>query len=232
MGRFDELKERVYRCNMEIPKRGLALYTWGNVSAYDRALGAVAIKPSGVSYDALKSSDIVVMDIDGNVLEGALNPSSDTKTHLVLYRNFSSVGGIVHTHSTYAVGWAQSCQPLTIYGTTHADHLVHDVPCTAVMDDAKISGDYEEETGNQILECFRNLSFEEIEMVLVACHGPFTWGATPEKAIYNAVVLEELAKMAVITRTVRADTPSLKKTLRDKHYFRKHGANAYYGQAR
>jgi len=232
MGKFDDLKERVYRCNMEIPQRGLALYTWGNVSAYDRELGAVAIKPSGVAYNVLKSSDIVVMDIDGRILEGSLNPSSDTKTHLVLYRKFATVCGIVHTHSTYAVGWAQSCLPLTIYGTTHADHLVHDVPCTAVMDDVKIAGDYEEQTGNQILECFENLSFEEIEMVLVACHGPFTWGATPEKALYNAVVLEELAKMAFITHTVRADTPPLKKTLRDKHYYRKHGANAYYGQSK
>ncbi len=230
MGSYDELKQRVYLCNMEIPKHNLAIYTWGNVSACDRNQGVIAIKPSGVSYDTLRAEDMVVLDLEGNVIEGTMNPSSDTKTHLVLYRQFASVGGIVHTHSTYAVAWAQTCLPLTIYGTTHADHLVSDIPCTAVMDDAKIAGDYEEETGNQILDAFRDLSPELIEMVLVACHGPFTWGKTPEKAIYNAVVLEELAKMAFITRTIRGDTPPLKQTLRDKHYYRKHGEGAYYGQ--
>ncbi|MBN2435533.1 MAG: L-ribulose-5-phosphate 4-epimerase AraD [Spirochaetes bacterium] len=231
MGRYDKLKEQVYLCNMEIPRKGLALYTWGNVSAYDPDNGAIAIKPSGVSYDELKPSDIVVLDIDGRIIEGTMNPSSDTATHLVLYRNFPSVRGIVHTHSTYATAWAQTCLPLTIYGTTHADHLAADVPCTEVMADERIQGNYEEETGNQIVDAFKNMSYSDIEMVLVACHGPFTWGVTPEKAVYNAVVLEELARMAFITHTIRPDTPALKKSLCDKHYFRKHGKDAYYGQS-
>lgn len=230
MGQYDDIKQQVYLSNMDIPRHKLAIFTWGNVSACDRARGIVAIKPSGVSYEALRAEDIVVLDLEGRVIEGSMRPSSDTRTHLVLYRNFSSVCGIVHTHSTYAVAWAQSRRPIPIYGTTHADHLVYDVPCTAVMADDKIAGDYEEETGHQILETFENLSYEEIEMVLVACHGPFTWGANAGKAIYNAVVLEELAKMAFITHAIDPQTPPLKKTLCDKHYYRKHGKNAYYGQ--
>ncbi|MDA3900197.1 MAG: L-ribulose-5-phosphate 4-epimerase AraD [Spirochaetes bacterium] len=230
MSAYRQLQERVWQANMEIPKRGLAQYTWGNVSAADRELGVIAIKPSGVDYDDMKIKDIVILDLDGNIIEGKLNPSSDTKTHVVLYKNFLSVCGIVHTHSTYAVGWAQTCTDLKIFGTTHADHLVTNVPCTDVMSDKQITGNYEEETGNQIIETFKDLSYEEIEMVLVACHGPFTWGKTPEKAVYNAVVLEELARMAFITQTLRPDTPVLKKTLREKHYKRKHGDDAYYGQ--
>lgn len=230
MGSYSELQDRVYEANMEIPKRNLAQYTWGNVSAADRDRGIMAIKPSGVSYDDLKAEDIVVMDLEGKVIEGRMNPSSDTKTHLVLYNHFLSVCGIVHTHSTYAVGWSQTCLPLRIYGTTHADHLVHDIPCTDIMSDEKIKGDYEEQTGMQIVETFKDLSYEEIEMVLVACHGPFTWGKTPEKAVYNAVVLEELARMAFITRSIRPDTPPLKAALCEKHYYRKHGSGAYYGQ--
>ena len=184
---------------MEIPKLGLAIYTFGNVSTIDRKKGVFAIKPSGVPYGKLKPADMVVVDMDNNIVEGKLRPSSDTKTHTVLYRNFSDIGGVVHTHSTYAVAWAQAMKPVPILGTTHADHLVEAVPCTEVMSDRMIKGDYEEQTGQQILNAFKNRSYKEVEMVLVACHGPFTWGLTPEKAVYNSAVLEELAKMACLS---------------------------------
>lgn len=231
---YSALKQEVYTCNMEIPKRELALYTWGNVSAIDREKGVIAIKPSGVSYDELRPEDIVIVDMNNQVIQNeagrSLRPSSDTLTHVVLYKAFSEIGGIVHTHSPYAVGWSQTCMPIPIYGTTHADHLTHNIPCTAIMRDDQIQGNYEEETGKQILETFSSLNPKEVEMVLVACHGPFTWGKTAAKAVYNAVVLEELAKMAFITHTIRPETESLKQTLRDKHYLRKHGEHAYYGQ--
>lgn len=229
---YKNMKEECFEANMEIPKRNLAIYTFGNVSVLDRAKGVFAIKPSGVSYDELTPEDIVVCDMDGNRIEGTLNPSSDTKTHAVLYKTFDGIGGIVHTHSTYAVGWAQSLQPLVIYGTTHADHSAEDIPCTPPMSDEMIKGDYEIETGNQIVQHFArlNLNPNENQMVLVGSHGPFTWGKTAAKAVYHAVVLEEVAKMAVITRTVNPEVPRLKEALRRKHYERKHGPNAYYGQ--
>lgn len=230
MSSYRELKERCHACNLDIPRHGLAIYTFGNVSAADRDRGVFAIKPSGVAYDALSPTDIVIVDFTGRVVEGDLRPSSDTATHAVLYRHFPEIGGVVHTHSTYATAWAQAMAPIPIFGTTHADHLAAAVPCTAVMSDAMIQGDYEEETGNQILQTFADRSPNEIEMVLVACHGPFTWGKTPEKAVYNSVVLEELAKMAFYTRTIAPDTPELKASLIRKHYDRKHGGNAYYGQ--
>ncbi len=230
MSIYQELKERVYACNMQLPALGLVLYTFGNVSAVDREKGVVAIKPSGVPYELLKPEDIVIVDLGNTIIEGNLRPSSDTKTHVLLYNNFPSIGGIVHTHSTYAVAWAQAMQPIPNLGTTHADHLVSDIPCTAVMTDEMIKGDYETETGNQILDTFKNYSYQEIEMVLVACHGPFTWGKTPEKAVYNSAVLEELAKMALLTRQINPHTPTIKQALIDKHYLRKHGKNAYYGQ--
>lgn len=230
MSKYTLLKEQVLACNKDIQRFKLAVFTWGNVSAVDREGHCMAIKPSGVSYEDLTVDDIVVVDLEGTVIEGSKRPSSDTNTHLVLYNSFKTIGGIVHTHSTYATGWAQTCTDLPIYGTTHADHLTQPVPCTAVMRDEQIAKDYETETGVQIVETFRNLDPEEIEMVLVACHGPFTWGGSPEKALYNAVVLEELAKMAFVTHTVRIETEQLKQSLRDKHYYRKHGKNAYYGQ--
>jgi L-ribulose-5-phosphate 4-epimerase len=230
MSQYKELKERAFECNMELPRRNLVVYTFGNVSAMDRQRGVFAIKPSGVAYEELKPEQMVVVDLKCNVVEGTLRYSSDTKTHAVLYRNFPDIGGVVHTHSPYCVAWAQAMKPVPIFGTTHADHLPVAIPCTAVMDDAKIKGDYEEETGNQILDTFRNLSPTEVEMVLVACHGPFTWGKTPEKAVYNSAVAEELAKMALWTITIDPATPPLKRSIIKKHYERKHGKNAYYGQ--
>lgn len=232
MSVYQSLKEQVYEANMEIPKQKLAIYTFGNVSGIDRSAGVVGIKPSGVPYDSLKVSDIVIVDLDNTLVEGTMRPSSDTKTHTLLYKHFAHIGGVCHTHSTHAVAWAQAMRAIPNLGTTHADHLVAAVPVTEVMSDAMITGDYELETGNQILNVFRdyNLSPEEVEMVLVACHGPFTWGKDPAKAVYNATVLEELAKMAYLTLTINPATPTIKQTLIDKHYFRKHGKDAYYGQ--
>ncbi len=230
MSKYKDLKEHAWECNMQIPKLGLAIYTFGNVSAIDRSKGVFAIKPSGVPYDRLKPRDMVIVDLDSNVVEGPLRPSSDTKTHAVLYRSFPEIGGVAHTHSTYAVAWAQAMKPIPIFGTTHADHLVEAVPCTEVMSDEMIKGDYEEQTGQQIINAFKNRDSREVEMVLVACHGPFTWGSTAEKAVYNSAVLEELAKMAYMTLTINPKAPELKKTLIEKHYQRKHGKNSYYGQ--
>ena len=230
MSKYDALKEESYVANMQIPKHGLAIFTFGNVSAFDRNESVFAIKPSGVAYDNLKVDDMVIVDLDNRVIEGDMNPSSDTKTHTVLYRNFDTIRGVVHTHSTYAVAWAQAIKEIPIYGTTHADHLPGNVPCTKVMSDQMITGDYEEETGNQIIESFKDLSPEEYEMVLVACHGPFTWGKSAEKAVYNSVVLEELAQMALLTQKIDPNIGVLKDTIIQKHYQRKHGANSYYGQ--
>lgn len=227
---YRELKERAWAANQEIPKRGLAIYTFGNVSAVDRARGVIAIKPSGVEYAKLVADDLVVVDLSGAIVEGKLRPSSDTATHLVLYREWADIGGVVHTHSTYATGWAQARLPIPIFGTTHADHLAEDVPCTAIMSDAAVERDYEVETGRQILECFAARDPLHTPMVLVAGHGPFAWGDSPEKAVYNAAVLEELARMAFVTRTLAPDAPRLPRALVRKHFERKHGKNAYYGQ--
>jgi L-ribulose-5-phosphate 4-epimerase len=227
---YRELKERAWVANQEIPKRGLAIYTFGNVSALDAERGVIAIKPSGVEYEKLTPDDLVVVDLAGKIVEGTLRPSSDTPTHLVLYRTWKGIGGVVHTHSTYATGWAQARLPIPIYGTTHADHLAEDVPCTAVMSDEAVERDYEVETGNQILECFKQRDPQKTCMVLVAGHGPFTWGPTPEKAVYNAAVLEELARMAFVTRTLDPGAPRLGERLIHKHFERKHGKGAYYGQ--
>jgi L-ribulose-5-phosphate 4-epimerase len=229
---YRELKERAWAANQEIPKRGLAIYTFGNVSALDVDRGVIAIKPSGVAYEELTADDLVVLDLDGKIVEGKLRPSSDTPTHLVLYRTWKGIGGVVHTHSTYATGWAQARLPIPIYGTTHADHLAEDVPCTNVMSDEAVERDYEIETGKQILDCFQNRDPLQTPMVLVAGHGPFTWGATPEKAVYNAAVLEELARMAFVTRTLDPKTARLPSPLIRKHFERKHGKNAYYGQGK
>jgi L-ribulose-5-phosphate 4-epimerase len=232
MSKYSKIKKQAYEGNMQLPKLGLVLFTFGNVSVADQAAGVFAIKPSGVPYDELSAEKMVIVDFDGNVVKGELRPSSDTKTHAVLYKHCSKMGSIVHTHSTYATAWAQSLRDIPNYGTTHADHMVSDIPCAPPMDDAMISGDYEYETGFQILNCLkeRNLSYEEVEMVLVGSHAPFAWGKSVEKAVYNAAVLEELAKMAFITEQVNANVDRLKKSLVNKHFERKHGKGAYYGQ--
>jgi L-ribulose-5-phosphate 4-epimerase len=227
---YGELKEQAFQANLEIPRRGLAIYTFGNVSAFDAERAVFAIKPSGVAYESLTAADMVVVDLDGKIVEGTLRPSSDTKTHVALYRAFRGIGGIVHTHSTYATAWAQAGLPIPIYGTTHADHLAEDVPCTAVMSAAAVEGDYEAETGTQIIDCFGARDPHQTPMVLVAGHAPFTWGKTAEKAVYHAVVLEELAKMAHVTRTLNPEASRLPDYLVRKHFERKHGKRAYYGQ--
>jgi len=227
---YDELKEQAWRANLEIPRRGLAIYTFGNVSAFDAQRAVFAIKPSGVVYDSLTAADMVVVDLDCKIVEGSLRASSDTKTHAALYRAFEGIGGIAHTHSTYATAWAQACLPIPLYGTTHADHLAEDVPCTELMTADAVSRDYEAETGTQIIDCFRSRNPQETPMVLVAGHGVFTWGKTADKAVYHAVVLEELAKMASITRALAPGAARLPEHLVRKHFERKHGKRAYYGQ--
>ncbi|HYQ01920.1 MAG TPA: L-ribulose-5-phosphate 4-epimerase AraD [Polyangiaceae bacterium] len=227
---YQDLKEQAWRANLEIPSRGLAIYTFGNVSALDAERAVFAIKPSGVAYERLTVSDMVVVDLEANVVEGTLRPSSDTRTHAALYRAFPGIGGIVHTHSTYATAWAQACKPIPLYGTTHADHLAEDVPCTELMTADAVALDYEAETGTQIIDCFRTRDPNQTPMVLVAGHGVFTWGQTAEKAVYHAVVLEELAKMAAITHALAPSVGRLPEHLIRKHFERKHGKRAYYGQ--
>lgn len=232
MSKYIELKEKAFEVNMRLPELDLVLFTFGNASEADREKKVFAIKPSGVPYQKLTSSDMVIVDFDSNIVEGEMRPSSDTKTHAVLYKNWSDVGGIVHTHSTYATAWAQSLTDLPILGTTHADHLAMDVPCTQPMDDDKIEGDYEYETGVQIIDEFqkRGISPAEAGMILVGSHAPFTWGKSAADAVYRSAVLEEIAKMACLTMQIRPDTPKLKSTIIKKHYQRKHGKDAYYGQ--
>ena len=227
---YTELKRQAWEANMELHARGLVLYTWGNVSQIDRDLGVLAIKPSGVPYERLRVQDMVVVDLDNNRLEGELNPSSDTRTHTHLYRHFPDIGGVTHTHSTYATAWAQAQQDIPCFGTTHADFAHGPIPCTAVMSDAQIERDYEEETGVQITEAFRDRSPLETPMVIVAGHAPFTWGRDAAQSVYHAVVLEEIARMAYLTRVIDPARGPLKQAIVDKHYQRKHGKNAYYGQ--
>ncbi|WP_020527596.1 L-ribulose-5-phosphate 4-epimerase [Flexithrix dorotheae] len=233
MSKYQELKQIAYDCNMQLPKLGLVLFTFGNASAVDRENEVFAIKPSGVAYESLQPEDIVIVDFDNNIVEGTMRPSSDTKTHAFLYKHWENIGGIVHTHSTHATAWAQAQRDIPIYGTTHADHLTQDIPCAPVMDDEMIKGDYEYQTGFQIMKAFKEkkLSYEEVEMVLVSNHAPFTWGKTPEKAVYNSAVLEELARMAMYSESINKDLPRLPDSLINKHYERKHGKNAYYGQS-
>jgi len=233
MSRILELKQRVLQANLEIPKLKLAIFTFGNVSAYDPDLGLVAIKPSGVPYEDLKEEDIVVLDLNGVQVEGELRPSSDTATHLHIYREFPWVRGVVHTHSTYATAWAQAGRSIPVYGTTHADHSPQDIPCAPVMSKDRIQGDYEVETGLQITQHFqkKGINPEYCPMVLIEGHGPFTWGVSPEKALYHAAVLEELAQMATITESVsQGEKAPLPEYLIQKHFMRKHGPDAYYGQ--
>jgi L-ribulose-5-phosphate 4-epimerase len=227
---FVELKREVYEANMELQQRNLVVYTWGNVSQIDRAQGVIAIKPSGVAYEKLTPDDIVIVDLNNTIIEGKMRPSSDTKTHTHLYRHFESIGGVTHTHSTYATAWAQTQQAIPCYGTTHADYAYGEIPCTAIMSDEQIERDYEEETGVQITDCFASRDPKEVPMVIVAGHAPFTWGKSAADSVYHAVILEEIARMAYLTKTLQPNTTALKQGLVDKHYLRKHGKNAYYGQ--
>ena len=230
--KYDELRQQVFEANLQLPKLHLVLFTFGNVSAADRKEGVFAIKPSGVPYEELRPDMMVIVDFDGNTVDGTTRPSSDTKTHAVLYKHWPEIGGIAHTHSTYATAWAQTQLDIPVLGTTHADHTAFDIPCAAPMNDSMIQGDYEYETGFQIIQCLkeRNLSYREIEMILVGNHAPFTWGPTCERAVYNSAVLESIAEMAFITRQIRPDVPPLKESLVRRHYERKHGPNSYYGQ--
>jgi L-ribulose-5-phosphate 4-epimerase len=232
MSNYRDIKEQAYIANMQLPKLGLVLFTFGNVSAADRSKGVFAIKPSGIPYENLSPNEMVIVDFEGNTVDGNLRPSSDTKTHAVLYKHWEDIGGIVHTHSTYGTAWAQAQRAIPIFGTTHADHLTVDIPCAAPMDDAMIKGNYEYETGFQIINHFENLglSYKEVEMILVGNHAPFTWGKTAEKAVYNSAVLETVAQMALLTEQINAQAPKLKDSLIKKHYERKHGEDAYYGQ--
>ncbi len=232
MSIYSHIKDEAYEANMRLPALGLVLFTFGNVSAADRAAGVFAIKPSGVPYEELSPDKMVIVDFDGKTVEGNLRPSSDTLTHAVLYKHWSKVGGIVHTHSTYATSWAQSQLDIPIFGTTHADHNTVDIPCAPPMSDAMIAGDYEYETGFQILNIFkeRGLNYEEVEMVLVGNHAPFTWGKNADKAVYNSAVLEQVAHMALLTQQINPKAPRLKDALINKHFQRKHGPNSYYGQ--
>ena len=232
MSKYDHIKQQAYQANIELPRLNLVLFTFGNVSAADRELGLFAIKPSGVPYEQLSPEKMVIVDFNGKLVEGGLRPSSDTKTHAVLYKEWPEVGGICHTHSTYATSWAQSQRCIPIYGTTHADHKTVDIPCAPPMDDEMIQGDYEYQTGYQIINCLNQhkLSYKEVEMILVGNHAPFTWGKTAEKAVYNSAVLETVAQMAYLTEQINPKAPRLKDSLIKKHFERKHGPDSYYGQ--
>jgi L-ribulose-5-phosphate 4-epimerase len=227
---LEELKEKVFRANLDLVKNGLVLFTWGNVSGIDREKGLVVIKPSGVDYDVMKASDMVVVDLNtGKTVEGDLNPSSDTPTHLVLYRAFKNIGGVVHTHSQYATAWAQAGKDIPNIGTTHADYFYKEIPCTRDMTEKEVKGDYELETGNVIVERFNGYNPDHTPGVLVKNHGPFSWGTSPANAVYNATVMEYVAKMAFVSYSVNPQT-TMNPLLIEKHYMRKHGPNAYYGQ--
>lgn len=232
MSLYKELKRECYEANIKLNQLNLVIYTFGNVSAVSRDEGVFAIKPSGVPYKALSIDDIVIVDFENNIVEGKMRPSSDTKTHSFLYKHWPEIGGISHTHATYSVAWAQAQKDIPVFGTTHADHLTADIPCAPPMDDELIMGNYEHMTGRQIIDCFKskNLLYQEVEMVLIGNHGPFTWGKNADKAVYNSRVLEELAKMAFLTLQINPDAPRLKESLIKKHFERKHGENAYYGQ--
>jgi L-ribulose-5-phosphate 4-epimerase len=228
--RISRLREAVCRANLDLVDKGLVIDTFGNVSGIDRELGLIAIKPSGVGYDRLTPQAMVVLDLEGKRVDGDLNPSSDTKTHVRLYREFPEIGGVVHTHSRNATAWAQAKRPLPCLGTTHADYFRGEVPCTAVITDAQIERDYEEETAVQIIEAFRLLDYRSMPGVLVASHGPFTWGRDPSDAVHNSEILEYVAGMAALSVALSPSVKGVKKTLLDKHYLRKHGKGAYYGQ--
>lgn len=229
---LEQLKEEVFQANLELPKQGLVKYTWGNVSAIDRESGYFVIKPSGVDYETMKASDMVVVDLDGNVVEGELNPSSDTLTHAVLYKYYREIGGIVHTHSTWATIWAQAGLDVPAMGTTHADTFYGSIPCARFLTQEEIDRGYEAETGNVIIETFeeRGLDILAVPGILLHGHGPFTWGKDAKSAVMNSVVLDEVAKMNLFTRELNSFAEELPQRILDKHYLRKHGKNAYYGQ--
>lgn len=227
---LEELKEKVYNANLDLVKHGLVIFTWGNVSEIDRDKGLVVIKPSGVRYEDMKPSDMVIVDLDGNVIEGVLRPSSDNLTHLELYKEHSEIGGIVHTHSTTAVGWAQAGRDIIAYGTTHADYFFGDIPCTRKLTKDEIEAEYEKNTGRIINETFEGKDIMNVPGCIVNNHGPFAWGKDCDKAVYNATVLEEIAKMALIAESINPQIERVDQHLLDKHYYRKHGKNAYYGQ--
>ena len=231
---LEQLKQQVYEANMELPRRGLVTYTWGNVSGIDRESGLFVIKPSGVEYDELRPEDLVVLDLNGNKVEGKLNPSSDTKTHIELYKAFPELGGIVHTHSTHAVAWAQAGRDIPCFGTTHADYFYGPVPCARALTQEEIDEDYEKNTGKVIIEAFRGRNIQPLHVPGVICssHGPFTWGKDAAQAVYHAVVLEEVAKMALLTLQIDPNAAPAPQRIQDKHFLRKHGPNAYYGQHR
>jgi L-ribulose-5-phosphate 4-epimerase len=232
MSKYDHIKEEAYEANMQLPKLGLVIFTFGNVSASDRKLGIFAIKPSGVPYEELSPEKMVIVDFDAKVVDGKLRPSSDTKTHAVLYKHWEKIGSISHTHSTYATAWAQSQRDIPIFGTTHADHTVCNIPCAPPMNDEMIKGDYEYQTGLQIINCLeqKKLSYEETEMILIGNHAPFTWGKNADKAVYNSAVLENIAQLAFLTEQINSSASILKDALIKKHYERKHGPGSYYGQ--
>jgi L-ribulose-5-phosphate 4-epimerase len=234
MHKYDHIKEEAWDANTQLPKLGLVLFTFGNVSAVDRSLGVFAIKPSGVPYEKLSPKKMVIVDFDARVVEGKFRPSSDTKTHAVLYKHWEKIGGIAHTHSMYATAWAQAQRAIPVFGTTHADHNNCDIPCAQPMEDEMITGDYEYETGFQIINCLKEkqLKYEEVEMILVGNHAPFTWGSTAQKAVYNSAVLENIAQMAYLTEQINSTAPRLKDALLKKHYERKHGPDSYYGQSK
>ena len=229
---LEELKQKVYEANIDLPRYGLVTFTWGNVSAIDRESGLFVIKPSGVEYDRLEPGDMVVMDLNGNKVEGRYNPSSDTATHLELYKAFPEIGGVVHTHSSYATSWAQAGRDIPCYGTTHADYIYGAVPCVRCLTREEIEDAYEENTGHLIVSEFRRLNKDPMAVPAVLCknHGPFAWGKDAKDAVHNAVVLEEVAKMAYRAETINPRIQPAPQELQDKHYYRKHGANAYYGQ--
>lgn len=227
---LEDLKKKVYEANMELQRKGLVIYTWGNVSGIDREKGLIVIKPSGVDYDTMKAEDMVVLNLEGNVVEGKYKPSTDTPTHLVMYNTYPNIGGVVHTHSEWATTFAQAGLSIPAFGTTHADYFYGDVPCTRDLSDEEINGEYEKETGNVIVETIGDKNPLEIPAIVVKNHGPFTWGKNPDNAVYNAVVLDKVAEMAYKTMTLNKSVESVNQTLLDKHYLRKHGVNAYYGQ--
>lgn len=227
---LEQLKEEVLRANLELHEKNLVIYTWGNASGIDREKGFVVIKPSGVSYEDLEANMMVVVDLDGKRVEGELNPSSDTLTHLELYREFGDIGGVVHTHSKWATAWAQAQKGIPCLGTTHADHFYGEIPCTRLLTPEEIQSDYESNTGKVIVERFKNLSYLDMPGVLVAAHAPFTWGRDPLEAVHNSVVLEEVASMGFVTRQLNPLATQIQQELLDKHFKRKHGPNAYYGQ--
>lgn len=227
---LDALKHEVLAANLELPRHGLVTFTWGNVSAIDSNRELVVIKPSGVSYDNMTADDMVVVDLDGNVIEGSLNPSSDTPTHLALYKAYEQLGGVVHTHSSYITSWAQAGRAVPALGTTHADYFYGEIPCTRALTQTEINGDYEYETGNVIIETIADQDPMSIPGIIVYQHGPFAWGKNAMDAVHNAVVMEEVAKMAFRSITINPHLAEIDRGLLDKHYLRKHGANAYYGQ--